>query len=115
MLGSGSLGNGHGLVIDSGAHDNLIGGSSPNSGNVIAHNSRRGVAIGGVGTGNRVSRNSIFDNVDPSFNDYLGSFGESGVTTNEPLDTDMGPKACRTSRCSQTWCRREPALWLVVR
>jgi titin len=83
-------GNGlDGVLLNSGAHDNVIG--LPGSGNVIVYNGGSGVAVGlaGLGsasTGNSIRGNSIHDNTG------LGiDLGSDGVTLNDPLDTDIGP------------------------
>ncbi len=56
--GSQALGNGYGIKIHSGAHDNIVG---PN--NVIAHNSGDGVWVDGLNTnGNIITQNSIHSN-----------------------------------------------------
>jgi hypothetical protein len=84
------VGNGlDGVVLNSGAHDNVIG--LPGSGNVIAFNGGNGVAVGlaGLGsgsTGNSIRGNSIHDNAG------LGiDLGSDGVTLDDPLDADVGP------------------------
>ena len=58
--GTVALGNGYGIKIHNGAHDNTIG---PN--NVIAYNSGDGVQVdGGSTTGNTITENSIHSNGD---------------------------------------------------
>lgn len=78
------LGNGaNGIQIH--ASGNTIGGSASGAANVIAFNGGSGVAVYD-GTGNAVSRNSIFSN------GGLGiDLGGDGVTPNDPGDTDTGP------------------------
>ena len=78
------LGNGaNGIQIH--GSGNTIGGSADGAANVIAFNSGNGVAVY-EGTGNAVSRNSIFSN------GGLGiDLGGDGVTPNDPGDTDTGP------------------------
>jgi parallel beta-helix repeat protein len=95
--GTGALGNGlHGIVIYFGAHDNLVGGSVPNAGNVIAFNGGAGVLIGSdsghsfsgdAGVNNAVLGNSIFSNAGLGID--LGAF--DGVTPNDAGDGDSGP------------------------
>ncbi len=87
---AGSLGvpNGtEGVVIQSGANNNLVGGSVAGAGNTIAFNSQNGVAITDAGTtGNRIQRNSIRNN------SLLGiDLGDNGVTPNDAGDPDAGP------------------------
>jgi large repetitive protein len=64
---------------------NTIGGTTAGAGNVIAFNHGNGVTVYS-GTGNAISRNSIFSN------GGLGvDLGGDGVTPNDPGDTDTGP------------------------
>jgi titin len=89
--------NGNGILLNAGASTNVIGGTAPGSGNLLANNKSNGVLIdpgtatpgvgvanitianviqsntgAGVridsGTGNRISRNSIFGNGDLGIN-----------------------------------------------
>ncbi len=93
--GSGSFGNGAGVVIFDGASNNTIGGTAAGAGNVIAHSVFRGSAVGvsvtGSGNGNAVLGNSIYGNA------ALGlDLGTSGVTPNDngdgnTSDADTGP------------------------
>jgi hypothetical protein len=58
--GRAALGNYHGILIYQGAQNNLIGGSTPGTGNVIAGNTWIGIDIDGSGTtGNVVAGNLI--------------------------------------------------------
>lgn len=55
--------NGTGISIGGGgAFNNLIGGTGPGQGNVIAFNTGVGVDVGVFDTGNTISANSIFNN-----------------------------------------------------
>lgn len=60
--------NGNGIYLNAGATNNIIGGSQPGSGNLIANNSGNGVLIDpgtatpGQGTGNNTIANTIFSN-----------------------------------------------------
>jgi hypothetical protein len=76
--GTAALANGqHGVVINNGAHDNTIGGSSPGEGNLISGNTDDGVRISGFGAeGNIVIGNHI--GLDSSGTAVLGN-GEHGV------------------------------------
>jgi parallel beta-helix repeat protein len=84
--GSLLLGNDEtGVSISSSASDNRIGGVEPGAGNAIMNNGLRGVFVFG-GSGNEIRRNSI------SGNGELGiDLGPSGVTPNDPGDSDSGP------------------------
>ncbi len=65
----------------------FIGGEQDGQGNTIALNVRRGVAISStLSTGNRILRNSIFDNAQMGID-----LGEDGVTPNDAGDGDIGP------------------------
>ncbi len=84
-------GNFNGVFI-SDAPGNRVGDSDPSDGltnaaNTISHNVNHGVIIiGASATGNRVLRNSIFEN------GQLGiELNNDGVTTNDPKDPDTGP------------------------
>jgi parallel beta-helix repeat protein len=52
--GSYAIGNGTGVSIEGGAHDNTIGGSTAGERNLISGNNGVGVGIGGGGTNNNV-------------------------------------------------------------
>ncbi len=79
-----------GFVITSSAGDNVsnnvIGGTVPATGNVIAYNGGPGVIVN-TGTGNIVRRNSIFSNG----NLGISLSGSGAVTPNDPGDADTGP------------------------
>jgi hypothetical protein len=91
--GAASLGNGIGVEVTGGAHNNVIGVSvtGAGAGNVIAHNLGTGVVIGSsiadTGTvGNTVRLNSIYDN------GGLGiDLGNDGVTPNHRTNPASGP------------------------
>lgn len=95
--GNGALGNAqHGIAIYTSAHDNLIGGTVPHAGNVIAFNGGAGVLIGSdpahnifsdAGVNNAVLGNSIYSNAGLGID--LGAF--DGVTANDANDIDSGP------------------------
>lgn len=76
---------------------NLVGGSDPGAGNVIAFNGDGPGYGGGVmvyGTGaiqNHISRNSIYGNVGLGIDLSLVDYVPDGVTPNDPGDTDTGP------------------------
>jgi len=77
-------GTGGGISVE-GGDGTLIGGATPGARNTIAFNGGNGVEVDG-GTGNTISRNSIFSN------GGLGiDLGGDGVTLNDPGDTDTGP------------------------
>jgi CSLREA domain-containing protein len=79
------LGNGGaGISIEYDSHDNYIGGALEGDGNIIAYNASiipdTGIVIVGADSdGNRISHNSIYDNID------LGiDLGDDGVTCDSP-------------------------------
>jgi Tol biopolymer transport system component len=90
------LGNGVGVYLTYGSTDNVIGGSAPGAGNLVAGNTRRGVLVQvGAFAGNTVSGNSIFANGGLGI-DLGGGFAHGidrgdGVTPNDALDADTGP------------------------
>jgi titin len=89
--GTQAHGNGVGVEVAGGAHNNTIGGTAPGAGNVIAHNTGTGVVIGSSITdtdtvGNTVRGNSIHDN------GGLGiDLGNDGVTLNHNHNPAPGP------------------------
>jgi hypothetical protein len=88
-----------GIFISVNSKDNTIGGDMPGEGNVIAHNTQRGVTIDTPNaTGNILSRNSIFSN-DGAGNGIVLSNGANGeiqylaptiLSTVEPIVTVTG-------------------------
>lgn len=92
--GVGALANtGFGVFLQEGTRQNIIGGTTIGAGNVIAHNSNRGIAVeSSTAGGNRLSGNSIHSNAGLGI-DLLGGNepGGSGVTANDAADADMGP------------------------
>lgn len=83
--------DGFGVVVLDGAHDNLIGGSDPGAGNIIAFNNRSGVGVVNSDPANptirnHISRNSIFQNAEIGID-----LGANGVTPNDFGDADEGP------------------------
>ncbi len=75
-----------GVVIATGASDNLIGGSQPGTGNIIAFNGQ-GVLVGDAAlNSNTISANSIHSNLELGI-DLAGN----GVTPNDLGDADAGP------------------------
>ena len=74
---------GNGISIDS--PNNIVGGSAPFLGNVVAFNSANGVNVAS-GSGNLIRSNAIFSN------GSLGiDLGGNGPTTNDTGDVDTGP------------------------
>jgi CSLREA domain-containing protein len=87
--GTGNLGNLHGVRI-AGALDNTVGGTVDAAANTISGNTNQGVFVSSCtcAAGNRILRNSIFDN------GLLGielGLNEDGPTPNDPKDPDTGP------------------------
>lgn len=95
--GTASIGNGVGIEVAGGAHNNVIGGPVlpttvvSGAGNLIAHNAGTGVVIGSsitdTGTvGNTIRGNSIYAN------GGLGiDLGNDGVTPNQASNPSPGP------------------------
>ncbi len=87
ISGTLALPNRDGIQISGGALPSLIGGISPEDGNVISHNTRSGVVvIGDTTSGASIRGNTIADN------GGLGiDLGGDGVTSDDLLDSDVGP------------------------
>jgi hypothetical protein len=85
------LGNGnYGIMINGGAQDNTVGGSSEGEGNVISANDDGGIVIGdSMTSGNIVAGNTIGVGADGSA--PLGNMG-NGISVSKALDGDtIGP------------------------
>jgi hypothetical protein len=82
--GAAPLGNGSYGVAIIGSSNNTIGGPAPGEGNLIAHNTVRGVHVSGA-TGNAIRGNAIFDHAELAI-DLM----PQGVTANDPGDGDTG-------------------------
>ena len=90
--GTGALGNGVAgvLITGSNASNNLIGDGTSAGSNTIAFNGEDGIEVQ-AGTGNAISRNSIFSNTGLGI-DLAGGFEDAqGNTANDPGDIDSGP------------------------
>ena len=92
--GTAPLGNTQrGVYIFHTTGNNVIGGTAPGAGNVIAYNGGAGVLIGNApfnppaGSGNSVLGNAIFSNGGLGID--LGAAGS--ITPNDPDDADTGP------------------------
>lgn len=73
--GTAGLGNGTGLTMQNGAHDNTIGGNASNGArNVVSGNGGDGIHLNGVGTGNVIRGNYI--GVDKTGANALGNGGD---------------------------------------
>jgi hypothetical protein len=89
--GTASFGNGVGVEVAGGAHENVIGETVAGAGNVIHHNTGAGVVIGSSITdsatvGNSIRGNSIYQN------GGLGiDLGNDGVTPNHKHNPSPGP------------------------
>ncbi len=82
-----------GIHINQGAHDNIVGGPEPNSGNTIAYNGGAGVWIdNSAGIGNMVDPNTIHHNGGVGID-----LGDLGRTSNDPGDGDEGPNRGQNS------------------
>jgi hypothetical protein len=102
---SGTLdrGNRNGGVFILGSLNNVVGGTTAGAGNLISGNDGPGVFLetpggGSAPTGNRILRNSIFDNDKGPNNDREigidlegGTENPQGVTRNDTGDGDTGP------------------------
>ncbi len=88
----------HGVLIYSGAGNNLVGGRTAGAGNTIAFNGASGVDLrGDAGVGNAIAGNSIFGNAALGINfcsdydvDNLVCNDATAVTPNDPNDPDTG-------------------------
>jgi len=85
--GTQDLGNVLEGVVIGNAPNNVVGGTSASARNLVSGNDRDGVrVVNPSATGNRILRNSVFDN---------GALGINldfdGVTANDPGDLDTGP------------------------
>jgi len=85
--GTGYGNTGDGVLIEDGASNNTLGGSTPDTGLVIANNGGNGIKLASTaGNGNRFGSNSIYDNALSGI-----SMGEGGFVENDPADPDVGP------------------------
>jgi hypothetical protein len=90
--GTGGVPNVTGVVLASSG--NLVGGTAPGEGNVIAFNTVAGVRViasGGAASGNRVLGNAISSNRGLGIDLVGGTETEAGVTINDDRDFDLGP------------------------
>jgi hypothetical protein len=84
LTGTQPLGNNNGIQITA-AQQNIIGGTEPGSGNLIAYNRGKGIFVES-GAGHRFYSNSIFSNAQLSIGFNSGSF----PTSNDQCDSDTG-------------------------
>jgi parallel beta-helix repeat protein len=91
--GTKPLGNGNqGVLIDTGAIDNTIGGTTTSDANVIAANALEGVRISDLGTtGNVVEGNFI--GTDPTGTIHLGNTGDGVAVVNSASNDTVGGTA----------------------
>ena len=81
--------SGDGILVESGASNNIIGGTASGAANTIADNTGDGVAVtGSTSTGNLISGNSIFDNGNLGI-DLLYNLGANAGNTGEPAPVLM--------------------------
>jgi CSLREA domain-containing protein len=90
--GTTKVGNcGNGVQI-AGAENNVVGGTSGSARNLISGNCEHGVEVTFANAmGNRILRNSIFDNGKLGINLRSDRDPVSGVTANDAGDADTGP------------------------
>jgi hypothetical protein len=88
--GTAALGNGEaGVAIRFGGQDNLVGGTSVEAGNLIAHNTEAGVLVEHAeSTGNTISHNSITAN------------GGLGIENQDGGNTELTPPTITSAGCS---------------
>lgn len=95
--GTGNLGNGYGVIVERSSHDNLIGGTNPGEGNIIAFSNGQGVAFfidnSDTSVGNAILGNSIHSNNNLGIDFQLDGVtpNDVGATVNDPSDADTGP------------------------
>ncbi|MCB1914612.1 MAG: DUF4347 domain-containing protein, partial [Rhodocyclaceae bacterium] len=83
--GTGAVANSRaGVYFSSSASNNVVGGTAPGSGNVIANSAWDGVRVNS-GTGNAVLGNRIYDNTEQGID-----IGAQGLSTNDGGDADTG-------------------------
>ena len=87
--GTGALGNGGAGVFIQGSN-NSVGNGTAGGSNTIAFNGKDGVEVQ-FGTGNAISRNSIFSNVGLGIDLVGGVEDAAGRTANDLDDPDQGP------------------------
>lgn len=90
--GTNALSNDFGVLMDTtggiqDTHNNIIGGTGANEGNLISGNVYDGVAI----IGNGAYNNSILGNIITNNGDLGIDLGDDGGTANDPGDADSGP------------------------
>lgn len=100
VTGTADLGNGlHGIDIEGPAFNNLIGGTPPGAGNLIAFNGNTGISIderSSGATGNAILANSIFSNTGFTPDPFGAAVGlgidldRDGVSPNDEQDGDGG-------------------------
>ena len=89
----GALGNSyHGIGIENGVANNLIGGTDSGEGNTIAYNAWDGIAVGSTtGTGNAALGNEFIGNGNLAIDLEGGTEDGFSVTANDTSDGDTGP------------------------
>jgi len=83
VTGTGPLPNGEqGVLIHEGAHDNIVGGTTIQEGNLIAYNGEEGVLVeDSASTGNTISHNAITANDEEGIENRDGGNGELPAPT----------------------------------
>jgi titin len=82
---------GPGIVLNSFARNNFIGGTDPGEANAIAFNTGDGVLVVSNATGNPIQGNSIYSNGRLGINLKPIGEGDGLVTPNDLGDSDSGP------------------------
>ena len=97
-----------GVAVMATPSHNVIGGTAPGAGNVIAFNQGVGVGLEGqdgsgpnpgqYDVGNSILSNSIYSDASPGI-DLSASYSMDGVTPNHPGDADSGPDDFQNYTC----------------
>jgi hypothetical protein len=89
--GFGVPNTGPGVLLNSLARNNSIGGTDPGEGNAIAFNTGDGVLVVSNAAGNSIQGNSIYSNGRLGINLKPAGEADGVVTPNDPGDSDSGP------------------------
>jgi hypothetical protein len=86
-----------GILVRDSASGNLIGGSTPQSGNHIFYNLRDGIRLDPSTGTNTIRSNNIDQNQRLGIDVVAPGDPSSGLTPNDPLDADTGPNALQNA------------------